>query len=264
VIRSATTSDYPVFVELFRELGVDEAPPSLDRWRSDLMRSTLLSERETGVDGYINYYTLSETGYVRNLVVASRARNAGVGAKLMRAAASVLRASGVNDWHLNVKADNAPAIHLYESLGLAVEHRSTVVRLPWALVDQLPAEPATVLPVAPDEPEEDAEIERALGLLAGRIAMSRLRHDRVVRQLRDDTLAPVGFAAFDADFPGANPFRVARPSLAASLLAALRPYARHDYVQVIAENDDALTELLVATGAEIRLRLLHLRGPLPA
>ncbi len=33
------------------------------------------------------------------------------------------RARGSTRWYLNVKADNAPAIRLYESAGLAIEQR---------------------------------------------------------------------------------------------------------------------------------------------
>jgi hypothetical protein len=176
----------------------------------------------------------------------------------MSATAAALRAAGAAEWHLNVRSNNPSAIHLYEKLGMRAEHRSTIVRMRWDAIQQLPAELATVLPVAPDE---DDDIERAFGMPSGRIAMTRQR-DRVLLQLRDRELVPVGFGAFDIEFPGVMPFRVARPALAATMLATLRKHARHDHVGIAVENDDALAETLIAAGAEVRRRMLHYSGRL--
>lgn len=260
VIRGATKEDYATFATLFRELGVDDPTPTADRWTSDLVRNTLISERDGRVDGYINFYKLSEAGHVRNLVVAPEARGDGIGVELMRAAARALRAGGAGEWHLNVKCDNTAAIKLYEKLGMRVEHRSSVLRLGWAQLDALPREAAIALPVAPDE---DDDIERTLGLLAGRIAMCRVPPGRVLIQLRDERCATVGFASFDPKLPGIAPFRVVRPELAGTLLAALRPHSTGDWVQLVAEDDAALSRLLVSAGAEVRLELLHYCGALP-
>src|SRR5687767_15556506 len=118
--RAARDDDYEAFTVLMRELGVDDPTPPFERWRSDLMPTTPVAERDGRVVGYIDWYTLDTDGYVRNLVTAPDARNTGVGAALMRAAAAELRARGVALWHLNVKVGNAPAIHLYEKLGLRI------------------------------------------------------------------------------------------------------------------------------------------------
>ena len=205
MIRSATEADYATVVSLFRELGLDDPTPTVDRWTSELVRRTLVSERDGRVDGYVSLFALGDVGHVRHLVVAPDARNAGVGARLMRAAAAALVAQGVGEWHLNVRRNNAPAIRLYENLGLRVEHRSAVLRLSWRQVDRMACERATALPVASDE---DDDLERALGLLGGEIAMGRARQGRVLVQLRDARCAPVGFALFDPKL-GAKPFRVA-------------------------------------------------------
>jgi hypothetical protein len=244
---------------LFRELGSGDPTPTCERWTTELVRDTLISERAGVVDGYASFYTLREAGHVRNLVVSPTARNAGVGAELMRAVADSLRARGLAEWHLNVLRENAPAITLYrDKLGMELEHSSSVVRIAWQAVSTLPAEPATALPVAP---EEEDDIERALGLLSGRIAMVRKREDRVLVQLRDGACAPIGFAGFDPAL-GSMPFRVARPALAATLLSALRPHARGDQIQVVIEDDAALSALLCGAGAEVRRELLHYRGAL--
>jgi len=257
VIRGATASDYPTFAQLFRELGIDDPVPSHDRWTAELARDTLISERDGRVDGYVTFIALSEAGHVRNLVVAPEARGTGIGQELMRAAADVLRDRGIAEWHLNVKLDNAPAIRLYEKLGMEIEHRSTVVRVPVARIGELPRAPAAVLPVAPDE---DDDIERTLDLLAGRIAMTRKRPGRLLFQLRDGGCAPVGFASFDPALPGAMPFRVARPELAGTLLGALVPHTRSPWIQLVVEDDPMLRDAVLAIDADVRLELLHYRG----
>lgn len=256
VIRGARPHDYRSFATLFRELGLDEKPPDVDRWTRELARHTLVSERAGRIEGYVTFIALSQAGHVRNLVVAPAARNSGVGRALMNAAADALRSRGIREWYLNVKVDNTHAIQLYEDLGMQVEHRSTVLRVPIARLCELPSHAATVLPV---DPTEDDDIERALGLLAGRIAMMR-KPGRVLLQLRDTTCAPVGFAAFDPASPGA--FRVAHPTLAGTLLAAIAPHSTEPVVRIVIEDDDRTTDLLLEIGAEVTLQLLHYRGTL--
>jgi GNAT superfamily N-acetyltransferase len=265
VIRGATAADYPTFAELFRELSIEETPPSRDRWASELVRDTLISERGGRVDGYVTFIALSEAGHVRNLVVAQHARNDGVGRELMQAAADALRARGIAEWHLNVRVGNTPAIHLYEQLGMAVEHQSVVLRVPVARIPELPRERAQALPV---DPVEDDDIERALDLLAGRIAMTRVRSNRVLMQLRDNRCEPIGFASIglgtpgDPTLPAVSPFRVARPTLAGTLLTALAAHTMSPKIQVVIEDDAGVTRLLAAAGAETALELLHYRGAL--
>lgn len=253
-------SDYEAFASLWTKLGLDEAAPGRDRFATEMVHSTFVDEGERCVDGYVQVHTLGTIGYVRQLVVREQTRGRGKGARLMLHAAASLRAAGVAQWHLNVKAGNVPAIRLYEQLGLRAEHRSTALRLPWSAVFGLPHLPATALPVAP---EEDDDLERGLNLLGGQIAMARRRATHVLRQLRTADCAPAGFASFDPDFPGARIFRVARPSYAGTLLRALRPHARHDDLALVIDDDDAVTELLVTHGAIVKLRLLHYAGPLP-
>jgi ribosomal-protein-alanine N-acetyltransferase len=257
VIRGARPQDYASFATLFREPG--DTTPSLEQWSSELAKTTLISERGGRIEGYVTFIALSEAGHVRNLVVAPDARRIGVGRELMYAAAEALRARGIGEWHLNVKVDNAAAIRLYEGLGMEVEHRSTVLRVPLAGITELPRDAATALSV---DPAEDDDLERALGLLAGRIAMMRIKSGRVLVQLRDRTCAAVGFAAFDPSLPGAMPFRVAHSTLAGTLLAALARHTSESNIQVVIDDDARTTELLLEIGAETRLELLHYRGTL--
>ncbi len=266
MIRGARPHDYDRFATLFRELGIDDPAPDARRWTRELAHHTLVSERAGRIEGYVTFIGLSQVGHVRNLVVAPDARGTGVGRALMNAAAAALRRRGIREWHLDVKIDNVAAIRLYEELGMQIEHRSTVLRVPIgraaiARLRDLPSHAATVLLV---DPVEDDDIERALGLLAGRIAMMRIKPGRVLLQLRDTACAPVGFAAFDPAIPGAMPFRVAHPGLAGTLLAAIARHTTESMLQIVVEDDERTTDLLLSLDAETRLTLLHYRGALQA
>jgi GNAT superfamily N-acetyltransferase len=263
-IRPATADDYPAFAVLFRELDVDDPTPDARRFAADLAPRTLIYERDGAAIGYVCHNHLAGRGYIQNLVVAPAARGARIGEALMTAAAGALRASGITgEWSLNVKVDNAPAIRLYERLGLRRRYPMTVLRVAWADLDRLPvdAAPVTVASVSDDDIDE---LERVLGLLAGRLRVARSRPGRTTLQLRDRQGAPAGVACLDPAL-GAFPFAVARPGLAAPLLRGLAPHSRpgDPALKILIEHDDALSGALIAAGAEVNLRLLHYAGPLP-
>lgn len=265
-IRPARPGDYAAYCELFKQLLLDDPIPSEDRFVDELAPRILIADAGDHALGYVLFDRFAGDGYIRNIAVAPAARGARLGERLMRAAAAELRARGATaDWHLNVKVDNAPAIKLYERLGFAVEHASVALLVPWDARHQLPVDPEPVdaLPVAP---EEDDEVERGVGVLSGWLERARMREGTIIRVLRDRTLAAVGLASFDPSFPGAYPFRVARPALARPLLDALLPHARPGdaELQLVIEDDAALVDTLLAAGAKIRLELLHYKGALPA
>jgi len=204
-IRGATANDYPAYAVLSRELG-DDPTPSAEQFAAELAPSILISERDGAPIGYVSYEKLAANGFIRNLVVAPGARGSGVGAALMTAAASQLRERGATDqWHLNVKTDNIVAIRFYERLGMRVQYRSVVLRMPWANLDRLPADDTRVT-VTPLSDGEVGDVERALGILTGLLARFRARRGIVSLQLRDEQRAPVGVACFDPGFLGAFPF----------------------------------------------------------
>lgn len=239
MIRNARWQDYASYARLTRELGL--VPSTLDRWR-ELAPHTLISEH-----GYATVITLGDAGHVRNLVAA----NHHGGLALLHAAADELRGRGLTSWHGSAREGTA---QLFEHVGMTLEQRSQIIRVPAARLHELPCEHATALPV---EPDEDDDIERALGFLLGRIAMMRSQ-GRTLVQLRDASCAPVGFAAIDAGI--ALPFRVARPTLARALLEAI---ATTPALHVTLEDDPETAALLHAIG-ETTLELLHYRGTLDA
>jgi GNAT superfamily N-acetyltransferase len=264
LVRRATADDYATYTALFRELEVDDPIASADRFARDLAPRILFYERDGQAIGYVGHYALGRDGYIGNLVVASHARGARIGEALLHAAAADLRAWGASEsWHLNVRVNNAPAIRLYERVGMRPAYPLVALRMTWADAERLPI--AAGVTASPAAAEDDRDLERVLGVLEGQLAVMRGRPGRVLLQLRGAHREPAGVACFDPAFPGAFPFAVARPALAGALLRAVRPHARPDDTQVnlVVEHHDELVGALIAAGAEVRLRLIHYIGPLP-
>ncbi len=279
--RPACAADHAAFVRLFPELGVDDPILELGRFAEELVPTTLVMEVGTGPEprhivGYAFFQIVKEVAHVRHLVTAPEARRSGIGRALMEAVASRARGAGCTTWCLNVKPDNTAALRLYGALGLKAAHRAHAMKIAWAIVDgaQLVVEGVLARPI---EPRDDARVETATDLLAGQLAAARALGGRVLVALHEDQHGAgeraaepgssiVGAAVFDPRFPGANPFRVARPELALVLLRALRSYAdaSHDAVRLVVEGRTDVAEALIAAGATRLLDILHMKGPLPA
>src|SRR4051812_2609009 len=210
-VRDAITSDYAAFVALFAELEIDDPVPTIEYFETDLAPVMIVAELEGTVVGYATSRALAaSSGHVHNLAVAGTARGRRVGSALMREVAARFRARGITEWHLNVKADNHAAIRLYEHLGLTRRYASSQIQLAWADVAALPEDPVPTR-AAPVAAEDLPAIEAVFPLVAGRLASTIRRAERVLRVLRDPRDRPVGVAAFSPAHPGAFPFAVARP-----------------------------------------------------
>lgn len=258
MIRDAVPADYAAVAEMFGELGVDDAVPSKAEWIVDSMPRTVVADRGGDVVGYATF----RTGHVHNLVVAPRARGEHVAPTLMREVGTRMRAAGVTTWTLNVKADNPPAIRLYEHLGMRPSHRARSMRVPWAIVVALPEDPIATT-ATPITAADDAELEHAFQITAGRLSAMRARPNRVLLQLRDATNAPLGVAGVDPSRAGAFPFQVARPTLLRRLFEAVQAHApAHPTLDIVIERDTAAIDQLLAAGAESRLDLINYRGVL--
>jgi ribosomal protein S18 acetylase RimI-like enzyme len=260
-IRPATHDDYDAFVTLFPELHVDDPIPLRDEWAAGMLPGMLVAEHEGEVAGYSWSKVFGEEAYVFNVVVSPRHRGRGAGRAIMAGIAERSRAEGAKRWSLNVRIANDHAIRLYERFGLARTYRSTGVMMPWERVAALPRDEGRV-EARIIEPDEDATLESAFGLIPGRLAHHR-SYGRVLIVLGEPAEA-VGLAAFDPGFPGAFPFQVTRPGLAAQLLDAMRPHARPGdaVVKLMIERDAPLTDVLRAAGAEVRIELFHMEGSL--
>lgn len=117
-LRPGRVEDHADFVRLFGELGVEDPPPPLDVWVSELMARSFFLDGPEGSAAYAITDVLGETGYVVNLVVAPGQRRRGWGGKVMRELASHFRARGCREWMLYVKPDNVAALALYTAMGM--------------------------------------------------------------------------------------------------------------------------------------------------
>ncbi len=259
-VRTAIGADYDAYLRLFPELGVDEGSPSRERFDSDLARRMIVADDGTGVVGYLLYDLMDGVGYVRNVVSDPVRRRTGIGAALMETARDRFAWGGATTWCLNVKANNVPAIALYEKFGMRLHYRTTVMRLPRETALP-PADPALALVHVP--PETDAIVEHAFHLLPGQLASARAKPGRMTVQLvRDRDVLGVG--VFMPAIPGSFPFRVIAPEYAATFMSLLRAHVVETatFLQVSAENDAALAAQVQQLGAYVHLELLHMHGPL--
>ncbi|WP_437312133.1 GNAT family N-acetyltransferase [Sorangium sp. So ce388] len=272
VARRAVPDDYEHFARLFVELDTGNPVLPRDRWEGAMARDTLFLEEARGaargeVVAYAYVQPLRGIGYVRHVVVAPPHRGRGVGGAVMQAIAAHLRGRGCTRWCLNVKPDNTAAVRLYRSVGMEHAYTMTTFQLAWDAVARLPR-PSRPVVARPAQPSDDAALEAAFALLPGQVAEARGRGGLVLLCLVDPTAPdapPLGFANFDAFLPGAFPFRVAAPGLAAPLLDALRPHAPREpgALLVTVEDDDALVSALRGVGAAVQLVGAHFRGEIP-
>jgi GNAT superfamily N-acetyltransferase len=260
-LRPARPDDYAHYARLFPELGTGDPTFSEEKWRLSVLPHMLLGELAGEVVGYVYTRVLEGVAYVTHVVVAPGQRGKGLGRAFMEHVAATLRAQGVPRWELNVKPDNVAAIRLYEAVGLRVSGEGAAVRFDWSLVDRLP-EPALPLTVRTFEAAEDAALERDFRLLSGQLADARRR--RTVPLLVEREGVVRGLACFDPTFPGCFPVRLPEPADARVLFEAVRSRALPGcpWLQVFIEDNAALVAFLLAHGAELRLRTLHMAGPL--
>lgn len=262
--RPARPEDHADFARLFVELGHDDPIPDPERWRNEWMSHThFLHQGDTRL-GYACVEHYGEHGYVRHVVVGPTHRGRGVGRAMMQAIAAHLRRLGAREWQLNVRRENEPAIHLYETVGMRAEYATFVLRLEWALVERLPV---AMLPPRYElvDPGQDEETERAFALPRGILARFRAHPASTIARLVDDEGRIVGVARFDPTFPGAFPFRVAETEYVRTFLEALQPLAppKPTWLQLVVENDLPSAALLLETGARLVFEIIHMRGKVP-
>ncbi len=268
-VRRAEATDYAAFARLMPELGTGDPVPTEDHWQAHQQATTLIGFVGGEAVAYAYFDILADWGYVRNVVVTQQWRGRGLGHQLMHEVENFLQMHGCSQWCLNVQPDNAAAVQLYARHGLVPAYHAYALRFPWSAVappwPEAPEIASAEVATFPLQPAEDAAVETRFGLPHGQLASRRSQPGRLLFRLgrADASEGPVlGVAMFDPMFPGAFPFRVASSALAFPLLAALQTYAspEFDFMQVVVEDDEPLAEELVARGAEVRFRMLHLRG----
>jgi ribosomal protein S18 acetylase RimI-like enzyme len=259
-IRPALGRDYAAFASLFPELEVDDPVPSSEAWGSILAPCTRVAVAGEDVIGYCFFQEYDDTGYIRHLAVAPRARRRGVGRALLQDIAGRLRRNGKSFWRLNVKPENHAALALYQGLGMSVRYAATSLRMPWTALKSLPAGLAVTRELAP---ARDSSLETLFDLPRGQLAYARKQGRLLLEAVSGSDEKPAGVAVFDASFPGAFPFRVVETDAVKPLLTAIRAQVpAHERVTLVAEDDARLRAMLIGVGATVKDEILHLKGQL--
>ncbi len=220
-LRPAHPDDYEAFTRFWVQLTAEQPPPPKDRWVATLCPDTSFLVAD---DGSLVAYNLSfafgTRGDVRQVVVDKAWRNRGVGRRLMGKVGERLRGLGCTEWHLEVNADNAPAIRLYESVGMHALHPIEQLALTVDVAERFAATRMGAPDVVLVEPADDAALEAAHDL--GRGQIQRWRTARVgmpILRIGTTTLTQV-WHDFLPTRALLYPFRAPTPDLAAHLVAA--------------------------------------------
>jgi ribosomal-protein-alanine N-acetyltransferase len=258
--RIATAQDYPTFAQLFPELQVPDPLPPEQQFVSRMLPRVTIVEDADGPLGYGFYQVYGKTTHVVHVVSAPATRGRGVGAAIMNELRARALAEGCSRWFLNVKQENAHAIKLYERAGMSIESQGWTLRMPWSSLDSLPGADIQATPYTPDS-TEDQELAARFDLDVARLEALRARPQVALLALKDQE-GPKAFAAFDPAFPGIYPIRVAKAELAKPIMKELLPLAKHDYVNVWVEENEALRDLLLGAGATLQFSIYRMSAPL--
>ncbi len=264
--RRGRPEDYADFARLFRELGVEDPPPSREVWEEELMRRSFFLDGPEGPMAYAVTDVLGqegEVGYVVNLVVAPGQRGRGLGRRMMEVLAAHFRARGCRRWMLYAEPDNVPAVALYTSVGMRLGEMDTVWRLARTQVAGLPPAPEglAVVPVAESELEA---LTVAFGLVPGKLErFSAQTTHRLRRLVHRDEPGAVRLGMMDMrPFAGVLvPFIAATPGHARALLEEAFSELGLEELRVVS-RDGALNEALEAAGARPVMRTVEMSGAL--
>jgi GNAT superfamily N-acetyltransferase len=260
-VRDASKADYEVFVRLFPELHVPDPILTSEQFEQRMLPHVVIVQAGEHPVGYAHWRFYGTTVHLVHVIAAPEARQRGVGRLLVEEVRRRAMTGGAQRWYLNVKADNAPAIHLYERSGFAVEQRGWSLLADWSSLRSLPT--STGAQRFEPSDEELSQLARQHGIDPERLAQVRARSGVVFAALRDDT-GPCAVAAFDPAFPGIYPIAVARPEHARPLFDAFFPHAHHPHANVFVEGNAALADALRKVGAKVVFEILRMGAPLAA
>ena len=130
-IRPMTPADYDVVMALMGGVpGVAvraaDAPEAIGRYLERNPGLSLVAEEGEALVGCVFCGHDGRRGYLHHVVVAPAARGRGIGAALVARALDGLAALGIYKTHLDVFADNAPAIAFWQHTGW--QRRDDIVR----------------------------------------------------------------------------------------------------------------------------------------
>ena len=117
-ITPMTADDVPQIAELEKACFSDPWPESVLAHELQNELSLWLTARDgASVLGYVGSQSVLDEADMMNLAVRADCRRQGIARALVLALCARLREKGVQSLTLEVRASNAPAIRLYESLG---------------------------------------------------------------------------------------------------------------------------------------------------
>jgi GNAT superfamily N-acetyltransferase len=258
LVRDATTADYDAFTRLFPALQVPDPLLTPAQFEEQMLPNVVIADDGESV-GYAHWRIYGTTVHLVHLVVDASARRRGVGRMLIDEVRRRALTKGCSRLYLNVKADNATAIHLYERSGLSFEQRGWSMVADWSALLALPRSTGA-LEFEPSA-EATSQFARDHGIDPERLALVRARSGVVFVALRaeDGTCA---IAAFDPTFPGIYPIAVRNPEHARPLFEALLPHARHLHVNIFVEGNAALADALRHGGAKPHFEILRMGASL--
>jgi ribosomal protein S18 acetylase RimI-like enzyme len=257
-LRPGRADDHAAFTRLFAELGIHDPVPGAERFAQAIVPMLSVACRNDDVVGYITWRQYGTTAHVGQLAVDASTRGQRIGEHLLEHVRKLARDAGCTRWYLNVKRDNAPALRLYDRVGLRLEFESVAMKLAWDRAPRVDVRHRLA------DPDEDALIGARFDVPKERITAFRARASYKLVTLRDDFDAILGFAAFDPSFPGVATFCAEQARYAVPLLAAVRQYAdpAFDFVRVTVEGHRPVADAILALGAELTFELLRLSAPL--
>lgn len=121
VLRRMTAEDIPSVSALEREIF--SMPWSEQGFLDALTQPAALffvAEHEGKIAGYCGMYCVLDEGEITNVAVAPRVRRKQIGRRMMNYLLAAAGEAGITNVLLEVRVSNAPAIHLYESLGFVI------------------------------------------------------------------------------------------------------------------------------------------------
>ena len=115
-----TAADVPQIAELEKACFSDPWPESvLEGELTNSLSLWLTAKDGQAVLGYVGSQSVLDEADMMNLAVRQDSRRQGIARALVQALCRELAAKGVQSLTLEVRASNAPAIALYETLGFA-------------------------------------------------------------------------------------------------------------------------------------------------
>jgi GNAT superfamily N-acetyltransferase len=259
VIRDATAADYDVYARLHPALEVPYPILTAAQFAERMLPNIILVCDGTQPIGYALWVIYGVTAHISQIVVDPNARGRGAGHLLMQEVRRLASAKGCTRWYLNVKAENAVAVRLYERSGLTIEQRGWAMVAEWNDLRGLPGATTTV----PFDPPEDevARFGRQHTLDPERIALLRSRPGHVFVALQDHA-GLCALAVFNPNLPGIYPIAVSRPEHARSLFDLLAPCAPAPHVNIFTEGNGALAEALKMAGAKLDFEIFRMGASL--